>query len=59
MDQKKEQGCVHQCMCPCHEEGVLMMHIMACCEGKCEICGKHIKRGQMEEHLQTCHKKSD
>ena len=52
---KSEGNCVHKCTCPCHEEGVIIMHIMACCVGPCKICGKYIKRDMMDEHLKECH----
>ncbi len=40
-----------ECNCDCHGEGEnSISHIVACCDGKCPDCGKHIMRGMMCEH---------
>lgn len=41
-----------ECTCTCHEPGANMMHMIACCDGRCAGCGKYY-RGLMT-HRSTC-----
>ena len=45
--------CRHECRCGCHKTGGV--HIRACCQGPCSICGNNISFGMMDDHLKECH----
>lgn len=50
---KQNQTSPDACTCICHEPGVRMMHIMACCH-TCEGCGENIATRKMANHEQSC-----
>lgn len=47
----KKDPCL--CTCPCHNGGMVMLHIVACCK-KCTGCGKNILFEKTEEHESKC-----
>lgn len=44
------------CNCMCHQEGVVMMHIMACCN-VCPHCKQNIKTQRTGTHEESCNSK--
>lgn len=44
--------CDEICHCECHKK--LVMHILPCCDGKCDRCNQYIVSGQMENHKNKC-----
>jgi hypothetical protein len=47
---------LERCSCSCHEPGMVMAHMVACCES-CPYCYGNIVIGAMERHKQKCHLK--
>ncbi len=41
------------CTCSCHDDGMEVYHVMACCY-QCPHCGLNINRGYVEEHEKRC-----
>lgn len=55
-----EATCIHECKCGCHNKNKKEfeeLHITACCEGKCKLCGKFVV--SMSKHLIFCHNKKN
>ncbi len=42
------------CTCSCHDDGMEVYHVMACCY-QCPHCGLNINRGYVEEHEKRCY----
>lgn len=40
---------VDECRCGCHSSGA--EHEVKCCSGQCDRCGRFIKSGMMDFHL--------
>jgi hypothetical protein len=47
----------NECECLCHvmAKGACVHRTEPCCEGKCPVCGKFIKKGRMVSHIAECH----
>lgn len=43
---------VKECDCECHKPGNNIRHFMACCEGRCQKCGKYWR--WLKEHEDEC-----
>lgn len=49
--------CRHECHCICHQPGVKVRHIRACCT-QCPRCKRHILEYLLTQHLAECHTKA-
>ncbi len=51
---KSEHADIVECQCKCHTNPS-WFHIMPCCEGQCQRCGKWFMIG-LDEHILFCHR---